>query len=136
MVYDPCADGSPEDMRDRYAILGPRLVVRMQGLDHVEQEEDVLIWAVVGTGTETLSLDAVTERAGAALERWREERRRFYNDRRHARGIVVVLGDSSIHGMQLVGRREMAGLCIPLDGAGFYAGLDALSGLVSNGDQA
>jgi hypothetical protein len=136
MVYDPCADGSPEDMRDRYAILGPRLVVRRQGLDPVEREEDVLIWAVVGSGAETLTLDVVTGRAGAALKRWREERRRFYNDRRHARGIVVLLGDSSSQGMQLVGCREMAGLCIPLDGAGFYAGLEALSGLVSDGDQA
>jgi hypothetical protein len=134
MVYDPSAFGVPSDIRERYAILGPRLVVRVQRLGHRAEEEDILIWAVLGTGHEQRGLEQLTARAAAALARWREERRRFYNDRQRVRGMVVVLGNPDDIDTAMTSQSDVCGLSLPLDGPRFYTSIDALGGLMAGGD--
>lgn len=125
-VHDTGADSASSEIVKRYRILGPRLVVRKQALGQVQQNEDVLVWAVVSAGSETSTLDNLTERADAALARWRDERRRFYNEQCRVRGIVVALSDRLSGALQIAEHGNTVGFMMPLDGSGFYSGIESI----------
>ncbi|SOD93246.1 DUF2357 domain-containing protein [Caenispirillum bisanense] len=137
MLHEAEAPGAPPDLHDRYAVLWPRLVMRNQPLGSAGHDEDVLIWTVLGAGIEARPLTELTARAAAALARWQDDRRRYYNDRRRVRGIVVVPPErlDQPH-PETVAEGAVLGLGLPLDGPGFRAGLDSLAAMATRGEAA
>jgi hypothetical protein len=124
MVY--AADTAPPALRARYAPLAPMLIVTRERLGG-GHARDILVWPVVDTGGEPISLETLVQEAAQALAGWHRD-----PSHRGVRAVLVMAPASEKSPLISARHGDVRGLVLPLGGEGFTVGLEAIGRLVTD----
>lgn len=131
MLY--AAERAPDEIRARYAMLAPQLIIRPQFFG-AAPHKDLLVWSIMPRGANRETLDELTHRLDRAIANWHLDPQRSFRDFPKMRGLLVMAPETHDGALKTATHGNAIGVELPLVGAGFIDGLRCLAEATARGD--